>query len=139
MQSRTADPRSENVAAAIDAADFPHALLAAARDRYAADVRWYAPRRNLVRIGRDAVISQLLRECAAMHAAQYMPLRRAVAAERIVDEYAVRFTLAGEGIEAVAYARGERIELGRLRVLELRGGCIVQETCIETWTLLPGV
>lgn len=127
--------RSTSVAALANA-DFPQRLVAAARDLYAEDVRWLAPRRALEWLGRELVLRNLLRECAAMHSADYTPLRRVTGPGRIVDEYAVRFIYSGEGIDNAPVAAGDRVELERLRVLELSGGLVVLETCIETWTVL---
>jgi hypothetical protein len=122
---------------ALAPADFPQSLLAAASHLYATDVRWEAPRRGLTWRGRDAVVRNLLRECAAMRDPEYVPVRRVAGADRIIDEYAVRFVYAGEGIEAAPLAACDRVELERLRVLELVAGRVVVETSIETWTVLP--
>lgn len=122
---------------ALVPADFPQSLLAAATHLYATDVRWESPRRGLTWRGRDAVIRNLLRECASMRDPVYVPVRRVVGPERIIDEYAVRFVYAGDGIEAAPLTAGDRVELERLRVLELVAGRVVVETSIETWTVLP--
>lgn len=78
----------------------------------------------------------LQRECAAMQGADYVPLRRVAGPGRIVDEYAVRFVYSGEGLDRAPVAAGDRVELQRLRVLELVAERVVLETCIETWTVL---
>ncbi len=122
---------------AVAPADFPQSLLAAAAHLYAPDVRWESPRRGLTWRGRDAVVRHLLRECAGMRDPVLVPLRRVVGPDRIIDEYAVRFTYTGDGIDAAPIAAGDRVELERLRVLELVAGHVVVETCIETWTVLP--
>lgn len=119
------------------AVDLPQVLLAAAANLYAANVRWHAPRRGITRSGRDEVVRHLLLECAAMRGAVFVPVRRAAVPGRIIDEYAVRFVYAGEGIERAPLAAGDRAELERLRVLDLVGGRVAVETCIETWTVLP--
>lgn len=128
-------PRTDG-ATALTHVDFPQRLMDVARDLYAEDVRWLAPRRAIEWRGRELVLRNLLRECAAMQAAEYTPLRRAAGPGRIVDEYAVRFVYSGEGIERAPVAAGDRVELERLRVLELAAGRVVLETCIETWTVL---
>lgn len=126
-------------ATALTNADFPQRLVATARDLYADDVRWLAPRRALEWRGREAVLRNLLRECAAMQSAEYTQLRRVAGPDRIVDEYAVRFVYSGEGLDNAPVAAGDRVELERLRVLEIAAGRVVLETCIETWTVLePG-
>lgn len=123
-------------AAALASADFPQRLVDAARDLYADDVRWLAPRRGLEWRGRELVLRNLQRECAAMQGADYVPLRRVAGPGRIVDEYAVRFVYSGEGLDRAPVAAGDRVELQRLRVLELVAERVVLETCIETWTVL---
>jgi hypothetical protein len=110
--------------------------VAVARDLYAEDVRWLAPRRSLEWRGRELVLRNLLRECAAMQSAEYTPLRRVSGPDRIVDEYAVRFVYSGEGLEGAPISAGDRVELERLRVLEVIAGRVVLETCIETFTVL---
>lgn len=121
---------------ALAPADFPQSLLAAASHLYATDVRWEAPRRGLTWRGRDTVIRNLLRECAAMRDPEFVPVRRVVGADRIIDEYAVRFVYTGDGIEAAPLATGDRVELERLRMMDLVAGHVAVETCIETWTVL---
>lgn len=118
-------------------ADFPQSLLAAAAHLYATDVRWEAPRRGLSWRGRDTVVRNLLRECAAMRDPVYVPVRRVAGPERVIDEYAVRFVYTGDGIDGAPIATGDRVELERLRLLDLVGGRVVVETSIETWTVLP--
>jgi hypothetical protein len=113
---------------------FPAAeFLAAAGSHYAADVCWTAPRRGLAIHGRDALVAHLAAEAAAMSGAELQPLRRAVGDARIVEESVVRFVYRGHGIAGLALPAGSRVELGRLRVLELVDGRVVAETCIETW------
>lgn len=116
----------------------PHsAFILSARSLYAEDVQWSAPGRGITRSGREEVIRHLLREASGMHAPEFTVLRRSEAQNRIVDEYAVRFTYAGEGIEAAPIGRGELVELKRVRILDLDQGKVARETCIETWSVLP--
>ena len=53
-----------------------------------------------------------------------------------IDEYAVLFTYAGEGITGAPISAGDLVELKRVRILDLVGGKIATETCIETWSVL---
>lgn len=116
----------------------PHsAFILSARTLYTEDVQWVAPGRGITRSGREEVIRHLLREASGMHAPEFTTLRRFEAERQIVDEYAVRFTYTGEGIEQAPIRRGELIELKRVRILELDTGRVTRETCIETWSVLP--
>lgn len=112
------------------------AFLDRARVQYADDVRWRAPRRGLVIDGREPLLALLCAEAAAMRAVELQPLRRAVAGGRLVDESVVRFIYAGYGIAGLDQPAGTRVELGRVRLLELRDGRVQGETCIETYTPL---
>ena len=114
------------------------ACIESLRDLYADDVRWIAPRRGVERVGREAVIRNLLREAASMLEPRFTHLRRSQCGSQVFDEYAVRFILAGDGIEGVVLRQGDHVELERLRILTLEAGLIVVETCIETWSVLPG-
>ena len=105
---------------------------------YADGVRWIAPRRGVERVGREAVIRGLLKEAASMREPFFTHLRRSQCGPQVFDEYAVRFVLAGDGIEGVALRQGAHVELERLRILTLEAGRVVAETCIETWSVLPG-
>jgi hypothetical protein len=124
-------------------ADFPADLLfptaeflARAQAQYAPDVRWTAPRRGLAIRGREALVAHLAIEAAAMGSPELQPLRRSTGGARAVEESVIRFVYAGRGIAGLGVPAGTRVELGRVRVLELDGGRIVAETCIETWSPL---
>lgn len=103
---------------------------------YAPEVRWLAPRRNLSRQGRELVTASLQREAESMQVIDFSRVRRLAGSTKIIDEYAVRFIYAGQGIDGVSFAAGDHVELERLRVLTLDQGLVNCETCIETWTLL---
>lgn len=126
--ARTPDPGLESLLVALEAT----------RDLYTPDVIWTAPRRGIAWHGRDQVMRGLLREAAAMCDAELTVLGRRGGDERVIDEYCVRFLYAGDGIEGVPLRAGDRVELERVRVLGLHGAQIAAETCIETWTVLPG-
>ena len=111
-------------------------FLGAAREMYAADVKWSAPARRIERMGREEVIRHLLREAGGMHDADYTSLRRCVNERQIIDEFAVRFRFAGEGIDNAPVERGDFVELKRVRIMELAAGKVAAETCIENWTVL---
>ncbi len=114
-------------------------FLHAARQWYASSVKWSAPARRIERVGREEVIRNLLREAGGMLDAEYTHLRRHVSDRQIIDEYAVRFVYAGEGLDNAPADKGDFVELKRVRILDLSGNKIVLETCIENWTvLLPG-
>lgn len=115
-----------------------YAGIESMRELYAEDVRWFAPRRRVEWLGREAVIGNLLREAGCMHEPRFTQLRRSHCGPQLFDEYAVRFVLAGDGIEGVALRRGDYVELERLRILTVADGRIAVESCIETWTVLPG-
>lgn len=84
------------------------------------------------------MIGNLLLEAACMHEPRFTQLRRSRCGLQLFDEYAVRFILAGDGIEGLAHCGGDHVELERLRILTLTDGRIAVENCIETWTVLPG-
>jgi hypothetical protein len=110
--------------------------IAAARSLYALNVMWVAPARNLAWQGRETVIRQLLREASGMEDPEFTPLRRSRTEHKLIDEFAVRFVYAGEGIDSAPIMRGDFVELKRVRLLDLYRERCVQETCIETWTVL---
>lgn len=68
--------------------------------------------------------------------AELTMLGRRGGGERLITEYCVRFVYAGDGIEGLSLAAGDRVELERLRILCMAGRRIAAETCIETWTVL---
>lgn len=111
-------------------------FLRAARQWYASCVKWTAPARQIERIGREEVIRHLLREAGGMLEPEYTHLRRNAGERQIIDEYAVRFVYAGEGIDNAPADKGDFVELKRVRILDLSGNKIVLETCIENWTVL---
>ena len=111
-------------------------FLLAARDLYAPDVIWSAPAREIRRSGREEVIRHLFREAGGMHDPEFTFLRRNSNERQIIDEFAVRFTFAGEGIDKAPAERGDIVELKRVRILELNAGKVATETCIENWTVL---
>ena len=116
--------------------DAHHNFLLAARDLYAANVTWCAPCRGVQHVGREEVIRHLLREASGMHDPEFTVLRRNAGERQIIDEYAVRFVYAGDGIENAPVDQGDFVELKRVRILELAAGRVVRETCIENWTVL---
>jgi hypothetical protein len=124
------------LAAGESGLDAHQQFVAAARGLYAPNITWSAPGRGVQWYGREVVIRQLLREAGGMHDPEFTPLRRNRSEHKLIDEFAVRFVYSGEGIESAPIARGDFVELKRVRLLELRGECCVQETCIETWTVL---
>jgi hypothetical protein len=65
-------------------------------------------------------------------------LRRAIAGQRVIHEFAVAFLVPAGGIEGVPLGPGTRVELGCTRILLVQHGRIVQEHVLETWTALPG-
>ena len=111
-------------------------FLLAARDLYAPDICWSAPGRDIKRSGREEVIRHLLREASGMHDPEFTFLRRSSNERQIIDEFAVRFVYAGEGIDNAPVATGDLVELKRVRILDLRAGKVAGETCIENWTVL---
>ena len=116
----------------------PHcAFILSARALYTENVQWVAPCRGITCSGREQVIRHLLREASAMHAPEFTVLRRSNAEHQAVDEYVVRFTYTGEGIENAPISGGELVELKRVRIMELAAGRVARETCIETWSVLP--
>lgn len=116
----------------------PHcAFILSARALYTENVLWAAPCRGITCSGREQVIRHLLREASAMHSPEFTVLRRSSAETQVVDEYVVRFTYTGEGIENAPISGGELVELKRVRIMELAAGRVAKETCIETWSVLP--
>ena len=111
-------------------------LLAALRHLYAPNVVWVAPARGLRHVGREEVIRHSLREAGAMHEPEYSLLRRSANERQIIDEYAVRFVYAGEGMDKAPIDLGDFVELKRVRILDLAAGKVTVETCIENWTVL---
>lgn len=112
------------------------AAVGATREMYTHDVTWSAPRRGVSWQGRTRVLRGLLEEAAAMCDAELTMLGRRGGGERLITEYCVRFVYAGDGIEGLSLAAGDRVELERLRILCMAGRRIAAETCIETWTVL---
>ncbi|MFO7325140.1 MAG: nuclear transport factor 2 family protein, partial [Pseudomonadota bacterium] len=129
MQDPTCRPGPGNL-------DFPLALIEEFRAGYAPDIVWTAPRRGLTWNGRDVVVTNLLREAAAMQALTFTRVRRSSGEAQVIDEFVVRFTYAGEGIQNVSFPPGAAVELERVRILTLAGGQVTHESAIETWTLL---
>jgi hypothetical protein len=111
-------------------------FLLNARDLYAPNVTWHAPAREIKRMGREEVIRHLLREASGMQEPEFTFLRRNGTDKQIIDEFAVRFVFAGEGIDNAPAVAGDFVELKRVRIMELQGGKVVTETCIENWTVL---
>lgn len=111
-------------------------LVLAARELYAQDVTWSAPVRDLHVHGRDDVVRHQLREAAAMRNAEFTFLRRNSNDRQVIDEFAVRFEYSGEGIDRTELRKGDLVELKRVRILDLEGGKVSRETCIEQWTVL---
>jgi hypothetical protein len=124
---------------AIEALQAHHQLLLALRDLYAPHVVWVAPARNLRYSGREAVIRHSLREASAMHEPEYSFLRRSFKEGQVIDEYAVRFVYTGNGLDKAPIDSGDFVELKRVRILDLAGGKVFMETCIENWTILKPV
>jgi hypothetical protein len=116
--------------------DAHHNFLLAARELYAASVAWTAPARKVQRVGREEVIRHLLREASGMHDPEFTFLRRSGNERQVIDEFAVRFIYAGEGLENAPVDCGDFVELKRVRIMELQSGKVSNETCIENWTVL---
>lgn len=116
--------------------DFPLGLIDAFRASYAPNVIWDAPRRGVSWMGRDQVVTKLLREAAAMQNVRFTRLRQSMGDAQIIDEFVARFTYSGEGIECVDLPAGAEVELERLRILTLANELVTLETAIETWTVL---
>jgi hypothetical protein len=112
--------------------DWP--LVAAAL--YDAAVRWHAPARGLLIVGRDAVLVQLHDDSRRFADAEHVVLRRVAAGERLIDESVLSFICPAEGIAGVPLTAGDRIELKRTRLLRFAGGLIVDELNLENWTVL---
>lgn len=111
-------------------------FVAAARNLYAPNVVWTAPARGIEIQGCESLIRHLLREGGGMHDPEFTLLRRNLSDERIIDEFAVRFVYVGEGLEQAPIAKGDFVELKRVRVLTLHNRLCTQETCIESWCVL---
>ena len=111
-------------------------FLLGARKLYEPNVIWLAPARGIHRVGREEVVRHLLREAGGMHDPEFTFLRRSGNDKQIIDEFAVRFVFAGEGIDNAPVAKGDFVELKRVRILELHAGKVSIETCIENWTVL---
>ena len=124
------------VAAATKVLEAHSAFRLAARDLYDANVIWIAPSRDLRLTGRAAVVRQQLREAASMRDPEFTFLRRHCNDRQIIDEFAVRFTYAGEGMDRAPVRAGDFVELKRVRILDVRSGKVTHETCIENWTVL---
>jgi hypothetical protein len=84
------------------------------------------------------LVAHLANEAAAMGSPEIHTLRRTTGGSRTIDESVVRFVYAGRGIAGLDAPAGTRVELGRVRMLEIVDGSIVAETCIETWSTLAG-
>jgi len=106
------------------------------RSRYLPRVRWTAPRRGLEIVGLEAVIHHLLQEAACMGSPEFTPVRRASAPGRVIDEQVVRFVHTGSGLVGAPIARGDLVELERVRIFEFEGDHVKTETHIETWSVL---
>lgn len=78
----------------------------------------------------------MLREAGGMHDPEFTFLRRSGNEKQVIDEFAVRFVFAGEGIDNAPVAKGGFVELKRVRILGLGAGRVAIETCIENWTVL---
>jgi hypothetical protein len=111
-------------------------FLLAARQLYSPNATWSAPTRHIHRVGREEVIRHLLREASAMHDPEFTALRRHGGDRQMIDEFAVRFVYAGEGIENAPVDAGDFVELKRVRILDVSAGKVISETCIENWTVL---
>jgi hypothetical protein len=105
----------------------------------AQDIVWVAPARGIRVAGREAVIAHQLREAASMWNREFTFLRRSNNERQIIDEFAVRFVCTGNTIESAPVRNGDLVELKRLRILDVLGGRVVHETCIENWTVLESV
>ena len=127
---------SSQVATVIDNLGTQQNFLLAAQDCYAPDIVWVAAARAIRVSGRDAVIAHLQREAACKRDAEFTFLRRSNNERQIIDEFAVRFVYTGAGIESAPIRDGDLVELKRLRILDVHGGQVSHETCIENWTVL---
>lgn len=116
--------------------DFPLALIEGFRASYAPDIVWTAPRRGVSWSGRDEVVTNLLREAAAMWSLAFTRVRRSANDDKVIDEFVARFRYAGQGIENVQLPAGSMVELERVRILTLVGNQVARESAIETWTVL---
>lgn len=133
MHSNSTLPRPAQGDEALQA---HHNLLTSLRHLYAPNVVWVAPARGLRHVGREEVIRHGLREASAMHEPEYSLLRRSANERQIIDEYAVRFIYVGSGMDKAPIDLGDFVELKRVRILDLAGGKVTVETCIENWTVL---
>jgi hypothetical protein len=127
---------SQSVMPAVSVLEAHSSFLMTARDLYATNVTWVAPARNIRVVGRDAVIRHQVREVGGMRNPEFTFLRRNGNPRQIIDEFSVRFVYAGEGIVNAPVARGDFVELKRVRILEVHAGRVNYETCIENWTVL---
>jgi len=127
---------SADVAAVTKVLDAHSSFLLAARDLYDTNVTLVAPSRDLRLNGRDSIVRHQLREAAGMRDPEFTFLRRNCNERQIIDEFAVRFVYAGEGIDRAPVHAGDFVELKRVRILDVLGGKVTHETCIENWTIL---
>lgn len=127
---------SQPVMPAVSVLEAHSSFLMSARDLYATNVTWVAPVRNIRVVGRDAVIRRQVREVGGMRDPEFTFLRRSGNPRQIIDEFSVRFVYTGEGIVNAPVARGDFVELKRVRILEVHAGRVNYETCIENWTVL---
>lgn len=88
--------------------------LGATREMYTHDATWAAPRLGIAWQGRARILRGLLGEAAAMCDAELTLLARRGGGDRLISEYCVRFVYAGDGIEGLSLAAGDRFELERL-------------------------
>jgi hypothetical protein len=116
--------------------DAHQSFVMAARRLYAPNVEWMAPARGIHWQGCELIIRQLLREASSMHDPEFTQLRRNQSEQQIIDEFAVRFVYLGDGVINAPMQDGDFVELKRVRVLDMRDGRCVRETCIESWSVL---
>ena len=114
----------------------PRLFCDTVRDQYLENARWSAPVRGVTYLGREVVMAHLVKEAAAMRGAEFTRLRCSANEAQCIDEYAVLFTYTGEGITSAPISAGDLVELKRVRILDLLGGKVATETCIETWSVL---
>lgn len=135
----TLDERDEALRQRVLAAlEDPAAWPAEAAALYGEDVRWHCPARKLALQGRGAVLARVSADAALLAAARPVTLRRAIAGQRVIHEFAVAFLVPAGGIDGVRLVPGSRVELGCTRILLVQDGRIAQEHVLETWTALPG-
>jgi hypothetical protein len=121
----------------LAALDEPAGWPRVAEDLCADDVVWRCPARGRVLVGRSAVLAQWRADAALLGDAPCVTLRHAVAGPRAIHESAATLRLPPHGVAGLALAGGARVELGRTRLVPVRGGRIVEELVLETWTPLP--